>query len=174
MDYCNDCNFTFNGIALDCNSNVGGILAVWMAPCSEITTITVTDDVVTALEAPVWKKYDVNPFSSSFDVDITIDETIGSELYDTTINLLFRHMDVEKNTEIQNLAKQGVVMVVKDANKEYWFFGDEVAVKLQTSSATTGIAREDGNGYTLAFLNRGTHMPLGLSSTLAPDAPPAP
>lgn len=162
------CNLTLSGIAKDCSLNRGGILQVWMSPCMGVTA-TETDGVVTITGAD-WHEYEVQPVSSEFTTSIANDISAGTSNLSTTINLQFAKMTVQKNQEINQLLIGGMVMVVRDANNEYWYFGYDEPVYMTDSTAQTGTAREDLNGYNLALIDYSREMPYGVAAASRPDA----
>lgn len=169
---CFDCNITLNGITRDCEGSRGGILKVWLAPCASITSITEADGVISAItSAPEWKEYSVNPFSSFFESTVSIDQSTGYRNVLTALTLVFSKMTVEKNNELNQLMTGGFVAAVKDANGEYWFLGADESLYLTDSTAATGTAREDLNGYTINIEVNESHLPYGMAAAIAPDAP---
>lgn len=166
-----DCNITLNGIPCDCTLNRGGISQVWISPRNPITTQTVTDGVLTALEAPDWHEYCVRPFESNFSSAFQNDNGIQS--VETTITLSISKLTVDKNEELNSLLIGGFVVAVKDNNGEYWYFGYDETVWVGASTADTGTARTDFNGYTLVLTDYSRQLPYGMAAAVRPDATPA-
>jgi hypothetical protein len=75
-------------------------------------------------------------------------------------------LSAAKRLELQTVATARVVVFVEDTNSNWWAVGYEYGADLSTSTAGTGTALGDANGYTLAF----THESPKRAYKLA-DAP---
>jgi len=67
--------------------------------------------------------------------------------------------------ELQNVAKARVIVFVNDKNNNWWAVGYENGADLSTSTAATGTALGDGNGYTLAFVHETPKRAYKLSAS---------
>ncbi|CAB5208317.1 hypothetical protein UFOVP182_5 [uncultured Caudovirales phage] len=160
------------GIALDCSNNTGGVEAIWLAPISAITAMTVNevggatagDGTVTALTASTgaFKKFESLRNGISFEQPSTISLENGSTFYTHTLAFSIPKQDVAKRNKIYQLAagQQKIVAIVKDMNGIYWVSGVTApgsgdggaaafnnALQVTVSNAHTGKAKGDMNGY---------------------------
>ena len=166
------CNIT-KGIALDCTNNTGGIEAIWLAPISAITSMTVNEisdpavsgdgtvSAVTITGTP-FKKFESLRNGISFEQPSTISLENGSTFYTHTLQFTIPKQDVAKRNKIYQLAagQQKIVAIIKDMNGNYWVSGITApgdgtpgnaafdnALQVSVSNAMSGKAKGDMNGY---------------------------
>ncbi len=87
----------------------------------------------------------------------------GTNFFNITVNLVFAKQDAHKRLAIQSLAMGETCAVVEDNNGKKWYVGRSNPLRLTTSTADTGTAFSDSNGYTLALTTADTMMALPIS-----------
>lgn len=158
------CCLSLAGIVRDCEPNVGGIKRVWIACKDQVTTVTISDSMITAL-APVniWHEYEFRPYTGNFTSTFTNDVTIGSTYWENSIVLQFTRLETAKKIEIEMLAQSDVVVIVLDNNGKYWYFGYDNPVYLTEGTAETGTALADFNGYNLTLTSTERYHPFEVT-----------
>ena len=163
------CSQTLAGIARDCQANVGGIKAVYMANFEDVDTVTVTTNVVTAITMVSAKKfyaYYFNPNTSNFTTNINANRENGSLFFETVLSLVFPKQDATKRIEVNALAQAGLMAIVQDNNDTYWLLGKDEPLLMTSGAAPTGTARADRNGYEMEFTDAQMQMPYTVDGTI--------
>lgn len=163
------CTQTLAGIARDCQANVGGIKAVYMANYEDVTAVTVTSNVVTAISMAASAKfyaYYFNPNTSNFVTNINANRENGTLFFETALSLVFPKQDAAKRIEVNALAQAGLVAIVQDNNDNYWLFGKDEPLLMTSGTAESGTARADRNGYTMEFTDAQKQMPYTVDGTI--------
>ena len=170
MAYCTP--QTLSGIATECGSNVGGVLATAYRNRADIADIRIVDGVVTAItlaDSPTSDDAAVLSFrkgTCSLVSESTIDQQAGTFFYTNTISHRFAKMDASKRASIAALSHAESIALVKDANGVVWLVGNEEALTAASVSGNTGTAHTDANEYTPTFSCISPELPF----TVAPEA----
>jgi hypothetical protein len=75
----------------------------------------------------------------------------GTVFYTQVLSLVLNKPVAADITEVQNLAKGRLAIVVQDNNDNYFVLGHTRGAELTGGSIATGTALGDLNGYTLEF-----------------------
>lgn len=149
------CSLTITGRSLPCRDALGGVKKVWIGSFTDgiwgavgATTPGEIDDstVALALEDFVSPKN-----TSSFTQTINASVENGTVFYTQVVSLVCNKPVAADITEIQNLAKGRLAVVVQDNNDNYFVVGHTRGAELTGGSLTTGTAVGDLNGFTLEF-----------------------
>lgn len=160
------CCITFQGITRDCTSSIGGIKRAWGACYDEISTPTITDDMISLIPNPqAWKLFEFRNETGSVTTDYQQDDTTGSKYWESTIVFQFTKMETVKRLEINALAQSDTAWIIEDNNGRYWYFGYDDYVILTDGTAETGTARADLNGYNITLLDTSKDLPYEVSDT---------
>lgn len=163
------CSQTLAGIARDCQANVGGIKAVYMANFEDVDTVTVTTNVVSGITMVASKKfyaYYFNPNTSNFTTNINANRENGSLFFETVLSLVFPKQDATKRIEVNALAQAGLMAIVQDNNDNYWLLGKDEPLLMTSGAAPTGTARADRNGYEMEFTDAQMQMPYTVDPSI--------
>lgn len=169
MAYCTP--QTLSGIATECGSNVGGVLATAYRNRADIADIKIVDGVVTVItlvETPTSDDAAVLSFrkgTCSLVSESTIDQQAGTFFYTNTISHRFAKMDASKRASIAALSHAESIALVKDANGVVWLVGNEEALTAASVSGNTGTGHTDANEYTPTFSCISPELPC----TVAPE-----
>ena len=168
MAYCTP--QTLSGIATECGSNVGGVLATAYRNRADIADIRIVDGVVTAItlaDSPTSDDAAVLSFrKGSLVSESTIDQQAGTFFYTNTISHRFAKMDASKRASIAALSHAESIALVKDANGVVWLVGNEEALTAASVSGNTGTTHTDANEYTPTFSCISPELPF----TVSPEA----
>ena len=156
------CNQALAGLLQDCEASMGGIREAYIANFSDVTGVTVTEGQITAItmaESAKFKKYYFKRDTSSFTSTLNVDPANGVNYVSTDIVLLFTRMDTTKRTEVAALSTNELVLIVRDANGKYWYFGHDEPVVASAGDGQTGTAKSDGNRYSITLQDNAVTWP---------------
>ena len=89
--------------------------------------------------------------SSSLTQTVNASVENGTVFYTQALSLVLNKPVAADITEVQNLAKGRLAIVVQDNNDNYFVLGHTRGAELTGGSIATGTALGDLNGYTLEF-----------------------
>ncbi len=137
-----------------CDVGVGGTKECYLIELENITSYTESSGTLTAITkvaGKIFRKYQLVLDTASFEEDITGNRQNGTLFYPQKGTIIINKQNISVRNEILLIAKNRLVVVVKDNNQTYRLFGREYGLMLQTGTASTGTAWGDRNGYTLNF-----------------------
>ena len=163
------CVQTLSGLARDCNSNMGGIIEALIAPFDDVTAVTLTDGIITAItmaSSKKFKKYNFNKNTGNLTSTYNIDPASGVRYVTSDLLLQFNRMETTKRVEITALAMSDLAVIVKDANGKYWYLGKDEPVNASAADGQTGTARGDVNRYSITLQDTSLQMPYEVSDSI--------
>ena len=168
------CSQLLNGIAADCQTNVGGVREVYIANYSDVTTIEVDETsnmikTITMSDTAKFKKYAFKKNTSSMTSTLNVDPANGINFVQTDLSLVFAKQETVKRMEIAKLSLGELRVIVLDANGKYWFLGQEEFVSATAGTAETGVNRTDGNKYTITLTDYSSSYPYEVTPTIVAD-----
>lgn len=166
------CIQTLSGLAKDCAANMGGIVEAMIANFADVTGVTITDGVVSAVtmaENAKFKKYSFAKNTGSLTSTYNIDAASGVKYVTSDLLLQFNRMETSKRVEITALSLGDLAVIVKDANGKYWYLGKDEPVNASAGDGQTGTARGDANRYTITLQDESLEMPYEVDDTIIPS-----
>ena len=168
------CSQVLNGIAADCQSNVGGVREVYIANYSDVTAVTLDETsnmikTITMDTTAKFKKYAFKKNTSSMTSTLNVDPANGINFVQTDLALVFAKQETVKRMEIAKLSLGELRVIVLDANGKYWFLGKEEFVSATAGTAETGTNRTDGNKYTITLTDYSASYPYEVDPTIIAD-----
>lgn len=166
------CIQTLSGLAKDCAANMGGIVEVMIANFADVTGVTITDGVVSAVTMATdakFKKYNFAKNTGSLTSTYNIDAASGVKYVTSDLLLQFNRMETSKRVEITALSLGDLAVIVKDANGKYWYLGKDEPVNASAGDGQTGTARGDANRYTITLQDESLEMPYEVDETIIPS-----
>ena len=168
------CSQVLNGIAADCQTNVGGVREVYIANYSDVTAIEVDETsnmikTITMADSAKFKKYAFKKNTSSMTSTLNVDPANGVNFVQTDLALVFAKQETVKRMEIAKLSLGELRVIVLDANGKYWFLGQEEFVSATAGTAETGVNRTDGNKYTITLTDYSSSYPYEVTPTIVAD-----
>lgn len=163
------CNQTLNGLLRDCDGSVGGIAQVLLANFDDVTGVTVSDDIITAISmanSAKFKKYDFRPNTGSMTSTMQRNLENGSLYWQTDLVLAFSKMETVKRIEINAMAINDMVAIVKDMNGKYWYLGKDEPIIATAGDGQTGTARADRNGYGITLQDNSRQTPFEVDESI--------
>jgi hypothetical protein len=141
------------GFEQGCRNGVGGSKEFYIIEQSN-AVITVDSGVVTditLLPGKQFFKYNQVKQTSEADEQLTVSEENGSIYAKQTVKLVLNKRDITVANEIMQLAKNLLVIIEADQNGNGWLYGLLNGLTLIPSSAKSGKAMGDRNGYEISF-----------------------
>ena len=166
------CIQTLSGLAKDCAANMGGIVEVMIANFADVTGVTITDGIVSAVTMAAdakFKKYSFAKNTGSLTSTYNIDAASGVKYVTSDLLLQFNRMETSKRVEITALSLGDLAVIVKDANGKYWYLGKDEPVNASAGDGQTGTARGDANRYTITLQDESLEMPYEVDETIIPS-----
>lgn len=166
------CIQTLSGLAKDCAANMGGIVEVMIANFADVTGVTITDGVVSAVTMAAdakFKKYSFAKNTGSLTSTYNIDAASGVKYVTSDLLLQFNRMETSKRVELTALSLGDLAVIVKDANGKFWYLGKDEPVNASAGDGQTGTARGDANRYTITLQDESLEMPYEVDETIIPS-----
>jgi len=157
------CDLTLTGRGVGCKDALGGIkriyVAEWQADkwewddisAGETPGVTITDTDTPPITSVTFYTYDMTRGSGSLTQTITSDLVAGTVFFDQVCSVTFNKAAAADITEISNLVKGRVSVMVEDNNGNWFVMGLKNGVEVSGGTAQTGQAAGDQNGFTLEF-----------------------
>lgn len=155
------------GFTLDCKDGVGSVKKIILVDQTIVDSFGLdANEIVTAIYGVASGDlftYELPTQTASFEETINFNRDNGTVYYTQTVNVMLHKLSSAKRLELQTVAKARVIVFVLDANDNWWAVGYENGADLSTSTAGTGTALGDMNGYTLAFTHEAPKRAYKLS-----------
>lgn len=156
------CSTTLAGLLRDCAQSVGGIKAFWLAPTSDVSSITITSGEVTAItmnSVATFMKYAVNQESSSMTSTATVNRAQGTKYVQTDIVAAFAKMSAASRAEVSAILQDDMYALVEDNNGTYFLLGTENPAFCSAAGGQTGQAMSDANQFTVTITELAGDVP---------------
>ena len=146
------CSLTLTGRSLPCRDALGGVKKVWMAAFADgLWDAVASGEIPDAAAALTLRDYVSPKNSSSLTQTVNASVENGTVFYSQVLSLVLNKPVAADITEIQNLAKGRLAIVVQDNNDNYFVMGHIRGAELTGGTIASGTALGDLNGYTLEF-----------------------
>lgn len=142
------------GYNLDCRLNYGGVKEVYIIEFDNVSSITESAGVVTAITkvaTKVFYKYNLIAHTGEGDEATTWNREMGTMTNKQTVKFPINKMTVAVRNELMLLGQNRLLFVIVDENGTNWLYGRDYGLMLVTSAAKTGRLLGDRNGYELVF-----------------------
>ena len=149
------CTQTLNGIARDCQSSIGGVKRVLLANRDDVSAVTKTDGIVTAISmatGATFKEYYLRRLSGSLTSAYQVNEN-GSNYVLSKLVMSFSRLEASKRLEVTVIAQA-------DLDGKFWYIGEDDPLGLADGTdANTGTKRTDFNGYNVTLEAASRELP---------------
>lgn len=150
----------------DCFSSRGGIKAVWVANYVENGFTVSTGGTVSGFATGVtWYKQELRRNTGSMTSTLNVNDDNGVSYVSTEAVIIYTKMQKEERMQMNALTKGDFMMVVQDANDNYFALGMEEPVKASAGTAETGTSRDDRNAYSITLTDYNSEWPALLDDT---------
>lgn len=146
------CSLTLAGRGVGCKDALGGIKRIYVAEWVDgIWEDIASGEVAGSTAAITFYTYDMTRGSGSLNQTITSDLAAGTVFFDQVCSVTFNKAAASDITEISNLVKGRMAVLVEDNNGNWFVMGHQNGVEVSGGTAQTGTAAGDQNGFTLEF-----------------------
>jgi len=142
------------GLTLDCGDGFGGVKECYVAEFDNITAMTLTAGVITAITKAVGKKffkYKLVAHTGEADSELTASREMGSNTVKQSVKFPINKMTTAVRNELMLLAANRLLWVIVDNNGKGWLYGKDFGLTTDKIASKTGKDLKDRNGYELAF-----------------------
>ena len=164
------CLITLKGIPFTCDTNLGGVKAVYIADYANVSGVTVdaSSKKINAINGATGKFHTFIPAKNtgSLTKTLTKDESAGTLYYTNEVTAQFNKMDTAKRIEIENLVRGELAVIVLDANGIYWYLGKDDYVTATAQVGQTGAQRGDGNFYNITITDISSELPYEVDASV--------
>lgn len=147
------CALTSSYTFVGCGGGAGGIKEVLLVEAANVSSYTQSAGVVTAITmvaTKVFRRYVLDKEMGSFSFNMTKSPT-GAIVYEPTVDFTIKTLSVATQAELKLIARNQLMMIVKDTNDVYWALGFDKYMELMSATAESGTAFSDFNGNKLSF-----------------------
>ena len=146
------CSLTLAGRGVGCKDALGGIKRLYIAEWEEGMWEDIASGAVTGLSGTLtatFYTYDMNRGSGSLNQTITASIENGTVFYDQALTANFSKLAAADITELQNMTKGRMAVLVEDNNGNWFVMGHSRGVEASGGVVQTGTASGDLNGFTI-------------------------
>lgn len=160
-------NYTIKGIPSSCEPNLAGIAEAYLGYYGDFTiSVDLSAHTVTGFTAETGKKlykYEFAKQTGSLTSTLTKDEANGTRYYTNAVALQFTKLEASKHLEVQALAAEKLIGIIKDNNGKYWLVGYDSYLSAAETTAQTGQSYDDLNGYNVTMNQMSAYLPFEIS-----------
>lgn len=163
------CPIVLKGLSNQCGLGIGGVKELYIADRKNVSDVTVSDDVITAISmsaATKFYKYQLAKHTAGFESTLNIDHQAGSIYFETALDFVFNKMSTNKRAEFKALSLGDLAVIALDSNGVYWYLGIDYPVNMSAGSSSTGVAAGDANQYTMTLTDISKESPYEVSSSI--------
>ena len=162
------CNFV-TGYAIDCRDSAGGIKNLYIAQWSDVSSVTESSGVVTAISMNGGKKfweYQMEKENCSVTEKENSSVENGTTFYEQEVKFTIKKLTAAQRNNMRIMVQNRLMVIVKDANDNMWLLGRNFGLdKTGDNTASTGKAFGDLNGFSITLMGK-DNQPM-YSSTQA-------
>ena len=163
------CSQTLSAISKDCNANIGGIKRVLLANSDDVTGVTISSEIVTAITMAAGKtflEFAFRPNTGSMTTNAQVSDSGASTYWQTDVVMAFNRLETAKSVAIKALAQADLIGIVEDMNGKYWLVGFENPLNISAGAAASGTQRGDRNGYDITLTDVATELPHEVDASI--------
>lgn len=163
------CNQTLTGIAYDCTPSMGGVRRVLLINWAEVTGVTLTQNVVSAITketGKAFKEYRFRPNTAYANAERQVSAENGTNYVNESLYMQFSKQDTAKRLEMEAIGRTETMGVVEDANGKFFLYGKDFPLAATAGTAPTGTAAADFNGYSVTLGAQSAELPYEVDATI--------
>lgn len=164
---------TISGITYSlCESNMGGVKAIYLANREDVTAIQTGTDAsitgtcitgITMASGKTFQEFTVKKNTCSMTSTLNVGD--NSTYVSTELAIVLRRMDSAKRMAMNALILGECYAIVVDANNIAWLLGFDEAVTCSAGTGETGTAKSDANQYTLTLTDESLEYPYEINAS---------
>lgn len=157
------------GNSIPCRSSVGGVAEIYITELANKSTFTSSSGIITAFTLASTKKfwtYFVEKENATFTDTTIVSPENGTKFNEQGGTFMIKQMTASNRNELELMAQNRVMVIVKDNNGIYWLLGESNGLDVTNIAAATGKAYGDLNGYTITFAGREVYSAKQVTSSL--------
>lgn len=161
------CNNTLESIVLGCVDSSGGIKTVYIANYNETgTTFSAdsTNEITGITSSESWYTFSFRPETSFLTETGSHAPLNGTNFWTDNVNMTFHKLETAKRNAISLLTTTDSQLIVKTQNGDYWLVGEVNGANVDASTAQSGQAFGDLNGYTINLAAKEPQMMKAVSA----------
>ena len=154
-------------LPLDCRDSIGGLKSVMFIEFANVTAITASAGVVTAITKAAGKKfykYDLAKETSQFTETFTSSVANGTFFYAQELSIVLNKLQTNVRNEILLLAQNNLIAIAEDKNGNYWLLGRLNGLDVTGGTAESGTANGDRSGYTITLTAQEKELAISVNS----------
>lgn len=158
------------GFTSDCRDSVGGIreIKVRAYPTDAViaSNFVVTSGIV-AITSPGttgWYTYFMEDETGSISDAANVNRQQGTVFYQQEAKIVINKLTARLRNELQVIAKNRLLIAVRDWNDNYWLVGRDSGAVMSAGSLVTGTARGDRSGSEMTFIAKEVNPINNMSS----------
>ena len=163
------CNI-IEGSAIAYRDSIGGIKTIYIAQIADISSVTESSGVVTAINMMPSKKFwtfEMEKENAMMEEKEVASVENGTLFWEQDLTFTIKKLAANQRNNMKILAQNRLVAVVLDSNGVYWLLGRYNGLdKVGANSSKTGKAFGDLNGYELAFKGKETNPMFSVTGTI--------
>lgn len=169
------CALTQGYTYVGCKGGAGGIKEVLITEFANVTSYTVTSNVITAMTlatGKLFRRYVLDKEMGSFSDNATYSPASGTWTYEPTIDFTIKKLTTSVIAEIKLIAQNNLIMIVRDgsgatsASDVYRVFGVDRCMDLMSAGTESGTGMTDFAGNKLQFKGKETNFAYEISTSL--------
>lgn len=143
-----------SGYSNDCRDSAGGAKEIMIIEHSNVEALTVAVGVVTAATLATAKRFwKYKPAKETAYGKSTLTTSVqnGTKFFAQEVAMALNKMQTATRLEIDKLAQNTLMVVIKDQNDKYWLYGYKNGLDVTAGDSGTGTAMGDRNGYNITL-----------------------
>ena len=145
------------GREIDCRDSVGGVAEIYIAEYTNISQAAIVQSSgsitsMTCLPTKKFYTFQMEKGNAQFDEKVNASQENGTLFIEQTLTFNFKKLSASKRNDIMTLAQNRLMVIVKDNNGLFRLAGQVGGMDLGDTSASTGKAFGDLNGYTITLV----------------------
>jgi len=161
-----------SGRTLACRDAIGGIKKIYITELENKNVLTASAGTISAFTLLTGKQfwsYDLIKETAEYDQKIVTSTENGTVFYETELKIMLHKTSVATRNELKLIAQNRLMVIILDRNGDYWLMGEVNGADLMPSSAKSGKAFGDFNGYELVLSAKETDLMQIVTSSLIPS-----
>ena len=163
------CTQTLSGLARDCANSLGGVKKVWIANYDDVSALTITSDIITAISmvsTAKFKEYNFRPQTAEVVSTPQVNSENGVAFIQSVLIMQFAKQDTTKRLEMNALALGDLAIIYEDNNGKKWYLGKDNPVTATGGDSGSGKAFTDANRYGIQLTDNSLLYPYEVTATI--------